>query len=53
MSKTLSLVLTEDQMDLIYDALMEFQNSSESDAAEVAGDVMSEMYNQFKAQRND
>ena len=53
MSKTLSLVLTEDQFDVLYDALTEFQNSSDPDAAEVAAEVMSEMYNQFKEQRNE
>jgi hypothetical protein len=53
MTKTLSLVLTEDQFDVIYDALTEFQNSSESDDAEVASEVMSEMYYQFKEQSND
>ena len=53
MSKTLSLVLTEDQFDVLYDALMEFQTGSESDAAEVAAEVISEMYYQFKKQRNE
>ena len=50
MSKTLSLVLTEDQMDLIYDALTEFQNSLGTDECRI---VLSEMYEQFKEQRND
>jgi len=50
MSKTLTLVLTQHQMDVLYDALTEYQNSAEPDDAEVASEVISEMYNQLTAQ---
>jgi len=50
MSKTLTLVLTEDQMDLIYDALSEYENGY--DYPDECRIVLSEMYDQFKEQRN-
>jgi hypothetical protein len=53
MPVTLSLVLTEDQMDLIYDALNEYVRGCPDDLIERCDDIMSEMYDQFKVQRND
>ena len=53
MPVTLSLVLTEDQMDLIYDALNQYVNGCPDDKIERCDDIMSEMYDQFKEQRND
>jgi hypothetical protein len=53
MSKTLTLVLTEDQMDLIYDALNEYVRGCPDETIERCDDVISEMYDQFKEQSND
>jgi hypothetical protein len=47
MTKTYTLALTDAELDVIYDALYEFKNSSESDVAEIAGEVMEKLFRQF------
>ena len=44
MTKTYALVLTESELDLIFDALMEMKNSSEEAEAEQACVIMDKMY---------
>jgi len=44
MTKTYALVLTDAELDLIFDALMEIKNSSEADEAEQACVIMDKMY---------
>ena len=48
MTKTYTLVLTEEQMDLIYDALTEYENGY--DYPDECRIVISEMHEQFKDQ---
>jgi frataxin-like iron-binding protein CyaY len=47
MTRTYTLDLTDEELDVIYDALYEYKNSSESDVAEIAGEVMEKLFKLF------
>ena len=47
MTRTYTLALTDAELDVINDALYEYKNSSESDVAEIAGEVMEKLFKLF------